>query len=763
MKTPAVTGRWALLAAAAACCATAHADPNQPPLTARGPARLLSVTASAATVGRYQRLELTVSLSASYDNPYDPDQVDLTAVFTGPSGRSVVVPGFFYQGYRREGTDPDSPLLSRDGDPCWKVRFAPTELGRWQGVVRLRNRFGGELREDAAPPVLFACAPSPSAGFIRLEPAARTAEGPRWFAFDSGAPFFPVGQNVQNDWPDYRHTRLLAEGGANCVRAWLFCHWTWLEWTPMTPPWAPPGHWIRQYGGAGVYNQGIAWTGDEYLQNCERDGVRVMMCFGAAHEVNEGEDVGRWGGHPYNRANGGFLAKPEEFWTSPRARQLFRNKLRYLAARYGWSTALWAWEFWNELGDSPPEVTDWHREMGDYLASVDGAHHLRTVSTWQPEPQRLADLWRLPQIDFTQSHNYAPSVAFEPTIRAYRQLYGKPHVVGEGGGLAASPGGDAAGQRCTVDPEGIDFHNSLWLPVMAGSAGGTLAWHWRERLEPLGLAPQYGALTRFLALAPPGRLRQALVELQVARPAQPAGLLSPAVVVPLGSAWGSRAPADRFFLRPDGALDHPELLTRGLFGKWREVWRRPPTFVVTYPTGGRFLVHVGEVSHGVLTVSVDGREVLREGTEAVPRHTVDRDFAVEVPAGTHEIRVDNAGGDWIEAQHFVFTAVRDPVRFSDLETYALRTDAGALVWLRNRLNEWAFRAAGVPLRPTPAAVVLVRGLPPGEYTLEWWDTYRGVVTGRETARADAAGLRLAVPAVERDLACVVRRGPSHTT
>jgi hypothetical protein len=263
------------------------------------------------------------------------------------------------------------------------------------------------------------------------------------------------------------------------------------------------------------------------------------------------------------------------------------------------------------------------------------------------------------------------------------------------------------------------------------------------------------------------------VELQPQGPAEAPKRFSPAVVVPLGAAWGSRAPADRFVLQPDGTIKHPEQLTRGLFGKWREEWRRPPVFVGQYPVGGRCVVHIGDMSHGVLTVALDGREVLREGSADIPRKTLDQDFGIDVPAGTHEIRLDNGGGDWIEAQYYVFTNVRDPARFPDLEAHALRTDTGALLWFRNRLNEWAFRAAGVPLHRTGPAAAIVRGLPAGVYEVEWWDTYHGVTTGfapspaaaharslatgRETAKADAAGLRIAVPPVERDVACVVRR------
>jgi hypothetical protein len=727
---------------------------SEPPPAARGSCAINHIAASASVVGRYGRFELSVDLSASYDSPYDPEQIDLEAKFTTPSGGSVVVPGFYYQAYRRMGPDPDSPILEPVGKPCWKVRFAPSKIGRYRCVVALRNRFAGRDRRCVSAPVIFRCVRSASAGSIRVAPAARG--GARYFAFDSGAPFYPVGQNIQNDWVVYRHTRLLADGGANCARVWMFCHWTWLEWTPRHVDWAGPGHWLRELDGAGVYSQGIAWMADEYLRRCERDGVYLMICLNAALELTEGSDPAFWAGHPYNRANGGFLDKPEQYWTDPRARRLARNRLRYIAARYGCSTAVWAWEFWNELGEAGPDVTAWHREMGDYLRSMDPGRHLRTVSTWQQEPEKLAPLWRLPQIDFTQSHIYAPSPAFEPSIAAFCRLYGKPHVIGEGGGLSASPADDSPNGPCTVDPEGIDFHNSLWLPATSGAAGGTLPWHWRQRIEPLGLSPQLGALARFLRAAPPGRPRPAAVELRCAPCSSPARL-SPAVVVPLGPGYGVRPQEERFTLRPGGAVAHAERIGRMLFGKWHPEWRRPPTFVVRFLAPGRFSVHVGDISHGVLTISLDGRELLRNASFDIDRKTIDRDFGIDVPAGDHEIRLDNAGGDWIETQYFVSTNVRDAAQSPDLEAHALRTDGGAMLWLRNRLNEWAFRAAGAPLRPTGRAEVTLRGLPVGRYRVEWWDTYRGVVVRRETARAGAAGLTLAVGPVERDTGCILRR------
>jgi len=46
-----------------------------------------SAGTGAKTVGLYEKLELHVDLKATYTNPFDPDQIDLWAEFTAPSGK----------------------------------------------------------------------------------------------------------------------------------------------------------------------------------------------------------------------------------------------------------------------------------------------------------------------------------------------------------------------------------------------------------------------------------------------------------------------------------------------------------------------------------------------------------------------------------------------------------------------------------------------------------------------------------------------------
>ena len=59
------------------------------PYAQTAPLALAGVTAGAKSVPKYGKLELSVDLHATYDNPFDPEQIDLGADFTGPGGRNV--------------------------------------------------------------------------------------------------------------------------------------------------------------------------------------------------------------------------------------------------------------------------------------------------------------------------------------------------------------------------------------------------------------------------------------------------------------------------------------------------------------------------------------------------------------------------------------------------------------------------------------------------------------------------------------------------
>jgi hypothetical protein len=68
------------------------------------------------TVPQYSLLEADLRVEADFENPFDPEEVNVTAVFTSPSGRVIDIPAFYFRDFNRTLAG-DEERLSASGDP----------------------------------------------------------------------------------------------------------------------------------------------------------------------------------------------------------------------------------------------------------------------------------------------------------------------------------------------------------------------------------------------------------------------------------------------------------------------------------------------------------------------------------------------------------------------------------------------------------------------------------------------------------------------
>ncbi|MCZ0212168.1 hypothetical protein OZK63_43170, partial [Streptomyces sp. UMAF16] len=54
-----------------------------------------------------------------------------------------------------------------------------------------------------------------------------------------------------------------------------------------------------------------------------------------------------WNNNPYNIANGGPCNNTWDFFSNSTAKNLFKNRMRYIIARYGYSNTIMSWELFN--------------------------------------------------------------------------------------------------------------------------------------------------------------------------------------------------------------------------------------------------------------------------------------------------------------------------------------------------------------------------------------------------------------------------------
>ncbi len=709
------------------------------------PLALNSATANSTTVPQYGKLELTVDLAATYENPYDPDDVALDAVFTSPSGKTITMPGFFMVEQAR-GIQDNTEVLTPVGSGVWRVRFSPLETGKYTWELKLRDRTG-EVKGCAGE---FESVAAGGKGFIRVSKV-----DPHYFAFDNGEGYLAIGHNL----PIYHTSGELADEG---MRKFAAAKENWNRW------------WMASYGFGiewesklGWYRQDNAARIDFSLDWARELGLYYMMCM----DTHQDFRASGWDKNPFNAKNGGPCETAGDWFTDETAREYYRKRLRYTIARWGFSPHVACWEFGNEFegwADSPNAIKlPWHREMSDYLTSIDPYDHLISTSFWgHTGPE---EFWELPNIDFVQTHCYSnddENVAIR--VREYSQhqwtRFDKPHVFGEFGIRSHSSTADK-------DPEGWGIHNSLWSGLANFCAGPPMPWWHENYIDPLDLYFHFTALANFTEDLPFGTAKWEPLEFDapeyVDKDREPE--IRDAVITPM-SRWGKPA-TNEFVVLPDGTVADERRPQELLQGLGHEDIKNPPTFIVDYPADGQFTIGVGTVSNsGLLRVWVDGEQKLEvdlpcgEGLEKgstwreqwkLWETVYNKDFAVDIPAGRHEIRVENFGKDWVRVKRYRFTGCL-LLDKPNLLVCGMRTDNVALLWVQNRDSSWYNHAGNGAVGSVDASTIGLRGLPDGDYRVEWWDTWKGSVQRTEEATVSDGELTLALPRLETDLAMKLR-------
>lgn len=447
---------------------------------------VLQAVPSAATVAQYARLDLDLQVRAAWEDPFRAKDVAVDVVFQAPSGRSLRLPAFWVSG---------PPHATSQ----WQARFTPREAGRYRYRVELRE--AGQLQPGVRAGS-FSVRASAARGF--LQPASAWA-----LRFDNGELFRGIGENFcweHRDHDDsahfgalHEHPRFnyehmlekLSRHGANFIRTWMIywnlpVDWRWVDNASRYRP-----------GTARFNESGIARM-DAFVATAEKHGIYVMLALDP-HVALLGEG---WEHSVYNRSNGGPAATVTEFFSSPLAREQYRDKLRFLVARWGYSPSIAAWEFFNEIDNVtyadpaapiPDEpVVDWHREMSRYLAEVDPFGHMITTSVSHRD---LAGLNDIADIAFNQKHIYKATATIPATIREYTHRHGKPYVIGESG----FEWDWRKNFDEFADDMVHDFKRGLWLGLFSPTPILPLSWWW-EYFDEKQATPYFAAVREIDAL-----------------------------------------------------------------------------------------------------------------------------------------------------------------------------------------------------------------------------------------------------------------------
>lgn len=650
-------------------------------------------------------------------------------------------------------TDPPRLQLKPDAPAGWRVRFTPREVGRYQLTVTACE--GGQTARSV--PVAFDVTPSANHGFVRL-----ATEDPRYFVFDDGTAFFPVGHDVP--WGVDNVLRYFPRMKEHEENATYFIQVSWDE--------------LFEWAKLGDYDLDRAARLDRVINAARDNGIYLKLSFDV-HDAFRPSKA--WLQNPYNAIRGGPCQTVNDFYTSPAAFAQYAKRLRYIAARWGYSTHIMAWEPFAEIDGATSR--DSHEGWG-YPDRPGGEQVSQMLAAWLPKVAAelhrydpygrmftcsfgsgVSDprVWRLPDIAYTQIHQYGVAdiaASLGQWARTLTVEHNKAMMVTEFGW-------ETEAIATSTDPNGICLHDGLWASVCSGAAGGALNWWW-ERIAELDLDRWFPPLQRFIAGVDWPREKFRPVQAQVLLP--PIEHWFPVVVQPAAPfGGGSQGP---HVIERDGHIADAQQLPVNLLAPGTKFQVVRPQFDVDCPVPGRFEVLVDAVSPNTrLDVLVDGRLVLRQDlpAEQVPGKVPVFDpqykvwhcdyhdwYGVDLAAGRHRIEVANSWPtwSWIRVGGYRLSAYSPPA----IQVYGLTGRTSTLAWLHDRAVSWKPPATTPPLQFKDVRLTLT-GLPDGPQRAEWFDTYAGRVIATEVVTVRRGALTLIVPPLSKDLA--LRLGPER--
>lgn len=492
------------------------------------------------SVAKHEKLELGIKLNPLINgqimsflngnaglNPFDPEDVSIEMTLQSPGEINKTAYGFYYRDYIRKNDNSD--WIDQNTEYPWRIRVTLDEPGVWHYKIKVftNNVLSGEISSGSS---FFNCMPSGSKGYVYG--GDRNFLRGRYLKFsETGGTFFPIGENLcwnksghyvggapnelqADDHLEYfQWMNELSANGGNLVRIGMLPWSFGLEWEKL-----------------GNYNSRMAnaWELDQLFNKAEDLGIYINLWLEDHLEfmITPGGGEGYpWSGNPYN-INITGVNVPKDYFTDAKAKKFYKNKLRYIASRWGYSTNLVSYELVSEIdmifgkenngfiyhqnNSSGRElrlaVRNWFNEMGSYLKSVSNASHppLVSGSFASGEDKHIAkNIFSLEAVDFSIIHDYgsAKSVNYIGRYKIADNLLNPPWGSSSNASVKNKPlifgeiGSDWPGIDLCSD---VSFHNAIWATAMMGSFGSGWPWFWEDIIHPNQYYTNYLALNTFM-------------------------------------------------------------------------------------------------------------------------------------------------------------------------------------------------------------------------------------------------------------------------
>ncbi len=346
-------------------------------------------------------------------NPFDPVDVDITVDFihTDKDGAMDTIKGygFYYQEYRRNSNMKGWGVIRNVTHSNFRVRFTPQKTGKWKCIAYVGGR--GTKETLISPELEFTVVRSDLSGFMKI------SENNHYFEVD-GELFLPLGMNMPTQGGTATGYR---SGGANPAE-----YVAYLDkiqelrnsggnyFRYMTTPWTTE----VEFEILGDYTDRLpqAWEMDQLVEKCEDIDIRIhwnmsymtqlsyIGVFGlyfwdwtdARDSMCQCDLLPNWFekdvGFCYHTDPTYGVETVDEFLTDKDLIRYYQNRLRYMVARWGYSTHIGIFELYNEINFSGVlfELTDDCKldQASQYKPYFNDTSYVRKISDWQVEMGR---------------------------------------------------------------------------------------------------------------------------------------------------------------------------------------------------------------------------------------------------------------------------------------------------------------------------------------------------------------------------------------
>jgi len=454
---------------------------------ASGNPEISNVRQNKDTIGLYDKLETRFDIEGDFNNPFDPDEVDVNAVFTSPSGKEWKMFGFYnYSDWRT----------------MWMLRFSPHEKGVWEYVIHVRDRSG----ETSSEKFSFFVKGSPYKGPMQI------AANKRYLQYADGTPYFGVGFWYNDGYAEFNEGRIqpeeldrLRELGVNFISTFITPLETWGS-------------------GLGRYDQNLCGRLDEVLEMCEEREMLLSLNIWFHSYLSEkvwGGGNSRWNSNPYQ-----LVCDVKDFFSSDKSWEYQEKLLRYFVARWAYSRSLGIWFIVDEVNGTDGWVTgdslgaaNWGRKIHEFFKKNDPYNHPTTgtrsggIREWWQEGYEIFDM---PGREIYEAQGFPiirdgsiESSEIHPLTYSYRNYAGQVQKLWNGfekPAIIPETGWDHTFYEMPMPGYLAQYHNALWVTMATGTAMSPFWWAHSSRMNDNMITFQLLYFRRFVDQIPFCRL-----------------------------------------------------------------------------------------------------------------------------------------------------------------------------------------------------------------------------------------------------------------